>query len=156
MFSYNFRIRKGNVYNWFKINRLYSVCDKVKVRYDYLDYAKAIAIIGVVFGHVFGFNNSVSIYFFSFHVPLFFIVSGILTFKNDMDIKKIIYEVYKSGGGYTDIIFKIIFGQRVGALWFLLTLFISMTFFKSLLNNVNDKKWLSIIGSSIYILPFLM
>lgn len=62
----------------------------------------------------------------------------------------------KVGGGYTDIIFKIIFGQRVGALWFLLTLFISMTFFKSLLNNVNDKKWLSIIGSSIYILPFLI
>ena len=46
-------------------------------RVDYLDYAKGIAIILVVLGHIFSGGN-IKTYIYSFHMPLFFIISGYL------------------------------------------------------------------------------
>ena len=43
-------------------------------RIDYLDYSKGIAIILVVLGHIFNGGN-IKTYIYSFHIPLFFIIS---------------------------------------------------------------------------------
>lgn len=58
-----------------------------KNRIDWIDTAKGIGILLVVFGHAFTMENSlIKIYIYSFHLPLFFFLSGLL-FK---------YEKYKS------------------------------------------------------------
>ena len=50
-----------------------------KKRFDYLDAAKGIGILLTVLGHV-GFDGDRMLFFiFSFHMPLFFIVSGMLS-----------------------------------------------------------------------------
>lgn len=46
-------------------------------RLDYLDYAKGIAIILVVLGHIYK-DGPVYIWLYSFHLPIFFIISGII------------------------------------------------------------------------------
>ena len=65
-------------------------------RLDYLDYAKGIGILLVVLAHIYCFNPDINrellvIWIYSFHMPLFFIVSGmLLKYKNENDIKKVI------------------------------------------------------------------
>lgn len=57
-----------------------SVQNKAK-RIEYLDVAKAIAIIFVILGHTAG-NTATYLYreiVYSFHMPLFFVISGLLT-----------------------------------------------------------------------------
>lgn len=65
-------------------------------RLKYLDYAKGLAMIFVIFGHVvLTKSNEFRIWIYSFHMPLFFIISGCLLYnkykKTDemkIDIKK--------------------------------------------------------------------
>lgn len=45
-------------------------------RLEYIDIAKGIGLILVVFGHLFSYNGELSIIIFSFHMPLFFFISG--------------------------------------------------------------------------------
>lgn len=65
-------------------------------RLDYLDYAKGIGILLVVLAHIYCFNPDINrellvIWIYSFHMPLFFIISGmLLKYKNENDIKKVI------------------------------------------------------------------
>ena len=47
-----------------------------RLRYVWLDYAKVLCIISVVYGHC--VTNVVSSYIYLFHVPAFFIISGML------------------------------------------------------------------------------
>lgn len=52
-------------------------------RLDYLDYAKGTAILLVVLAHIYAFNTDISrgiviTWIYSFHMPLFFIISGLL------------------------------------------------------------------------------
>lgn len=54
----------------------------VKKRIDYLDIARGIAIILMIIGHVVSGYKRVII--FSFHMPLFIIISGI--FLNQVEI----------------------------------------------------------------------
>lgn len=63
-----------------------------KKRLDYLDMAKGIGMLLVLIGHLQGdsiftfspYIQPLCVYIFSFHMPLFFIISGILTaIKND-------------------------------------------------------------------------
>lgn len=49
-----------------------------KTRIDYLDAAKGIGIILVVLGHLVCYNSKLSCIIFSFHMPLFFFISGVL------------------------------------------------------------------------------
>lgn len=49
-----------------------------KKRIDYLDVAKGIGIILVILGHLVCYNSKLSCIIFSFHMPLFFFISGIL------------------------------------------------------------------------------
>ena len=56
-----------------------------KRRLNYLDYAKGIGILLVVLGHI--YNNSVKLWIYSFHMPLFFIISGyLLEYNKTYDI----------------------------------------------------------------------
>lgn len=45
-------------------------------RIDYIDVAKGIGLIAVVFGHLYTYGGGISRIIFSFHMPLFFILSG--------------------------------------------------------------------------------
>jgi len=50
-------------------------------RLNYLDYAKGIGIILVILGHIFSKSELfIKNYIYSFHMPLFFLISGILYF----------------------------------------------------------------------------
>ena len=54
-----------------------------KKRIDWIDVAKGIAIILMVIGHIIPFNNLI-VWIFSFHMPLFIILSGV-TYKIPKD-----------------------------------------------------------------------
>ena len=47
-------------------------------RLNYLDFVKGFAILLVVLGHIYDISNPIKIWLYSFHMPLFFIISGIL------------------------------------------------------------------------------
>ena len=59
-----------------------------KLRLDYLDYAKWLGIILVVLGHIYSYHPTIGrgyivVWIYSFHMPLFFIISGMLIkYKN--------------------------------------------------------------------------
>lgn len=52
-----------------------------KKRLDYLDMAKGVGIFLVVLGHIEYLRESAMRFIFSFHMPLFFMIGGILTFE---------------------------------------------------------------------------
>lgn len=62
-------------------------------RLDYLDVAKGIGILLVVLAHIYGFNDSINrglivVWIYSFHMPLFFIIAGmLLKYKKNKDFK---------------------------------------------------------------------
>ena len=47
-------------------------------RIDYLDYTKGFGILLVILGHIYDASNPIKIWLYSFHMPLFFIISGFL------------------------------------------------------------------------------
>jgi fucose 4-O-acetylase-like acetyltransferase len=48
-----------------------------KQRFDYIDIARGIAIITVIFGHIFYYSSDPMKWIYSFHMPLFFFISGL-------------------------------------------------------------------------------
>ena len=57
-----------------------------KIRIDYIDEMRGLAILFVVIGHIIQFNgipttNPVFEFIYSFHMPLFFSISGYITQK---------------------------------------------------------------------------
>lgn len=96
-----------------------------KKRLNYFDMAKGIGIFLVILGHLQGeyfFSLSpvfspLCVWIFSFHMPLFFIISGMLiNYKNDTekDLKTLIFKRFKSIG--------------VPYLWFSLFYFLAVVF----------------------------
>jgi len=60
-------------------------------RLDYIDMAKGIGIILVVLGHIIYTEESIRVWISSFHMPLFFLIAGIvMAIKNEsnIDIRK--------------------------------------------------------------------
>ena len=56
---------------------------KDKTRLEYLDAAKGLGILLVILGHIYAWNPNINrkilvTWIYSFHMPLFFIVSGML------------------------------------------------------------------------------
>lgn len=51
-----------------------------KERLDYLDMAKGIGIFLVILGHIEYLEENVMIFIYSFHMPLFFVIGGILAY----------------------------------------------------------------------------
>lgn len=45
-------------------------------RLVWVDLAKAVAIIAMILGHEIGEDNSLHVWIYSFHMPIFFILSG--------------------------------------------------------------------------------
>ena len=71
-------------------------------RLDYLDVSKGIGILLVVLGHIYtmrpGINRSIpTVWIYSFHMPLFFIVSGILVkFTENKWTEQSFWQIFKS------------------------------------------------------------
>ena len=130
-------------------------------RIHYLDYAKGIAIILVVLGHIFSEGN-IKTYIYSFHMPLFFIISGYLfNYSNVKSFKEFINKKIKAYlipyvtfsiinilgyyllSGLSLIVLRnnlleTIKFCGIGALWFLPVLFIAETIF--MFCKFNNKK----------------
>lgn len=65
-----------------------------KGRLDYVDATKGLAIIGVYFGHHLILPNSLTAWFWSFHMPLFFIITGM--YSHSLTEQKV-QKVFSSG-----------------------------------------------------------
>ena len=127
-------------------------------RLDFLDYAKGIGILLVVLAHIYCFNSDinrgiVTTWIYSFHMPLFFIISGMLLRYKNTKLKKI--SIFKIAYGIllpyilfsiiTIIVKELLYGFSIkllvwdslytitglglDVLWFLPALFIGETFF---------------------------
>ena len=64
-------------------------------RLDYLDMAKGIGIFFVALGHMEDIATGTRVWISSFHMPLFFIISGILMAVKDEPAKDIMESVKK-------------------------------------------------------------
>ena len=51
---------------------------QLEKRLDFLDVCKGIGIVLVILGHIYGLSSKVGIWIYSFHMPLFFILSGLV------------------------------------------------------------------------------
>lgn len=126
-------------------------------RLMYLDYAKCIAIILVVLGHTLGESKFV-IWLYSFHIPIFFIITGmqlsykkrvtgtlkisILKLIRSLVVPYLIFSIvnilfdFMFKGLYTDksqvnqMIYGFLAGWGNGATWFLIALFIAEVLIK--------------------------
>ena len=156
-----------------------------KERLTYLDVAKGIGILLVVIGHVYAFNRQIVdrffvIWLYSFHMPLFFIISGMLiAYKDEKDIWKFVKKRIKGilipyvfFSIFSIIVFAIvndfsreIFVQNVKAticgvgidtLWFLPALFFGEVIFFVLRNLLKNKYVICIISAIIYTLGNFM
>ena len=63
---------------------------KVSERYTWIDCIKGIGIFLVVLGHIYK-DNYIGLWIYSFHMPLFFMLSGYLMYAKSVD--------WKCGGG---------------------------------------------------------
>lgn len=156
-----------------------------KERLTYLDVAKGIGILLVVIGHVYAFNRQIVdrffvIWLYSFHMPLFFIISGMLiAYKDEKDIWKFVKKRIKGilipyvfFSIFSIIVFAIVndfsrevFVQNVKAticgvgidtLWFLPALFFGEVIFFALRNLLKNKYVICIISAIIYTLGNFM
>ena len=64
-------------------------------RNQWVDVAKGIAIILMVLGHT-AIPDSLSRFIYSFHMPLFFIASGMMTTWTKYSVKKFVYKKIKN------------------------------------------------------------
>lgn len=139
----------------------------IKERVKWVDIAKGFSILLVIVGHSIphrGFFKLIWSIIFSFHMPLFFIISGFL-FKSDefknlirKNFKRMlipylitytiyfIYMIITSNGKISIYLVSMLYGsgkqvpsiptiQSIGALWFLVTLFLSNLIFNWILRN---------------------
>lgn len=152
-------------------------------RLNYIDHIKGFAIILVVLGHTYSNDNIITIWINSFHMPLFFMISGYLikykesiyknqSFKWKHKLKKIMLPYlifgifislflsilsYLGGQNFYDILSKnfinIVTLEGVQALWFLPCLFIAEYLFY--LVNLCGKKGY-IIVTILFIITLIM
>ena len=143
-------------------------------RLDYLDYAKGFGIILVVLGHIYDISNPIKIWLYSFHMPLFFIISGLLiryTNINERDMNGIIVSKFKSliipyiffelvaifiwmcQNEFTlsalrwNVVDSILMYCKAGTTWFLFALFVSEIIFILLLKYIKSNKMITLILS---------
>lgn len=148
-----------------------------------LDITKAIGIILMVMGHLHFSEDVFDKYIYAFHMPLFFIVSGIL-FNQDKTLKNTIISRAKAllipyvvfGGVYSAIsivksmlageadavasTLKVFFLYPVdkvpyeSALWFLPAMFITSVAYAGL-RKVLDLKWATVVTAAIGVFGFI-
>ena len=153
-------------------------------RMPYIDVAKGLLILCVVIGHVinsnYGFTLAVKCIIYSFHMPAFFIISGILIRKEKLSeeaccqlvmrsFKRLLvpYVLFEVFGGvlqmilygtkvvnFTGIVYGILtIHCHVGADWFLPTLFFAETMFFFSGKRLG-KKYLLLAGVLCMLLAF--
>lgn len=54
-------------------------------RLEYIDFLKAVGILAVIWGHIYTRNDAIYQFVYSFHVPLFFVLSGVF-FKPNQNL----------------------------------------------------------------------
>ena len=84
----------------------------VKERYWCLDYARIITAYLVVFGHVLPLGNPVRTFIYGFHMPLFFIISGMLH-KNNLSFVESVKK------GFRTLIVPMLFFCVVGLVYYI-------------------------------------
>lgn len=150
-------------------------------RLYYLDNARGLSILCVMIGHIYSGDNALITWIYSFHVPLFFIISGALLYyknivnKNFFDltisrIKSILIPYIMFS--IVNILFEIILKPSLetlkwtliqtitlfgigGPTWFLPALFIGEILFISINKCVNNKFSKFIIINTLFIIPFI-
>lgn len=152
-------------------------------RMEYLDYVKGFGILLVVLGHVYAENNYIKIWLYSFHMPLFFIISGILikhTNVKDRDIKNIIASKFKSliipyicfellaifvwmvQNEFTlsalkwNITDSMLMYCKAGATWFLPCLFITEVIYLIMIKNIKNDKINVFVSLIIFLIPLIL
>ena len=151
-------------------------------RLHYLDAARGLAILLVVLGHIWETAQPVPVLIYSFHIPLFFLISGILTAYTDREHRPL-GQFIRSGLRdlivpylFFEAIFLVIFGIRNHfdfssqggriysglllsplnvPLWFLPTLFLSELFLLLLLRLIRDRRCVAAICLILYLIPFI-
>ena len=74
---------------------------KVSERYTWIDCIKGIGIFLVVLGHIYK-DNYIGQWIYSFHMPLFFMLSGYLMYTKSVDLSgrgEMIYDKKEQNGG---------------------------------------------------------
>ena len=152
-------------------------------RLDYLDYAKGFGIILVVLGHIYDISNPIKIWLYSFHMPLFFIISGLLiryTNINERDMNGIIVSKFKSliipyiffelvaifiwmcQNEFTlsalrwNVVDSILMYCKAGTTWFLFALFVSEIIFILLLKYIKSNKMSTLITVILFLIPLIV
>lgn len=65
-------------------------------RFSFIDVAKGISIVLIVLGHLLK-NNIIITWIYSFHVPIFFIITGyLLKTKSSLKLNKVVKIRFKS------------------------------------------------------------
>ena len=151
-----------------------------KKRLDYLDISRGIALLFVIMGHIYSSDNIFITWIYSFHVPLFFIISGVLiNYKSDEgDIVNTLIKRIKMiivpyiFFGIVNTMFEMILSPStgtlkwtmiqtislfgIGATWFLPALFISETLFRIIQKYIKNKYLLFMVISIIFFIPFVI
>lgn len=143
-------------------------------RLDYLDVARGISILCIVLGHIRP-QSIIGMWLFSFHVPVFFVITGMLqAYKKqngvllELHIKKLIRNLLIPYIFFSIIniviswllgneiniksaIYSLIIGRGSHATWFLSALFISEIIFPYIL-KINDAKIRHIIIIVLFVI----
>lgn len=151
-----------------------------KKRLDYLDSARGFALLGVIIGHIYKSDNVLIRWIYSFHVPLFFIISGSLLYYKDTVNKNLLsltinriksilipYIIFC----FINIVFELILSPSletakwgilqmgvlfgIGATWFLPALFISEMLFILIYKYINSERIKCTIISILFVIPFV-
>lgn len=166
--------------SYFITQRKANVMDRERLHY--LDAARGLAILLVVLGHIWETDQAVPVLIYSFHIPLFFLISGILiayTDRENRPAKQLVLSGLRSlivPYVFFEAVFILIFGLRNHfdfssssgqiysglllspqnvPLWFLPTLFLTELFFLLLLRLICNRSCVAVICLLLYLLPFV-
>lgn len=154
--------------------------DTIKNRRVDIDFVRAIAIVSVIAYHI-GIQSSFMKYFTSFHMELFFVLSGYCTVSKEESIQKLLlrkaksllypYVVFSLINFVLNIVLNYIYGVKLsaldylknlvfshlslGAIWFLLALFISSSLYGVLLLKMKSKMVIILCSIGISVLGFV-
>ena len=135
-----------------------------KSRLTYIDWAKTISIALIIIGHFFADDSPVRIMLYSFHVPIFFFIAGILFKPNqNKSFQRIIFPyifyflvsaliaIVIAGQSPKVLIDITYYNGRIGlwnsVLWFFPCYFIVIKSFEFLLKKFKNKIWITLLIS---------
>lgn len=154
------------------------------VRQRWVDHVKCLAILAVVLGHTYVIGNPIHSFVYSFHIPLFFVVSGYFVKPVKPDLAKIasrllvpylliclsdlIIHIVTEGASLA-VVRKIVLASiwasggdvpilgisGIGLAWFLMALFVARVVFQLLQNFLESRKTNRAIICLIYFLMML-